>query len=137
MASEIGPDYRQVIDLFRGMITSGKWPVGQPIPSTAQLKEAFPQFGLTTLRRAVRQLQEDGVLEGHPGKRVFVKAMPADADTARMSIEDLRAMYDDLHHRVAHLETDVMDLRSGHGLSIEGGHHDQEERRPVRRRPGR
>jgi DNA-binding transcriptional regulator YhcF (GntR family) len=158
LASEIGPDYRQVIDLFRGMIASGQWPVGQPIPSTLQLKEAFPQFGVTTLRRAVQQLQKDGILEGHPGKGVFVKAMPADADDAHLSVnrlsdevaqlrkvadkaagltggyDDLREQVNDLRLRVAYLETELMDLKASNGtLTQGGGKHDQQEQ-PARRR---
>lgn len=141
LASHTGPDYRQVADLIRDKIASGEWPIGTAIPSTPALRNTTG-LSLTTVRRAVQQLQTDGILEGHPGKGVFVKATPAEADSANVTVDklgdqvgDLREQYDDLRLRVAHLETELMDLKAGQGLP-QGGEHDQENQ-PARRRPAR
>lgn len=102
MASHPGPDYRQVADLIRGKITSGEWQVGTAIPSTPALRNATG-LSLTTVRRAVQKLEADGVLEGHPGKGVFVKAMPADADRERADAGALKAELGELRQEFREL----------------------------------
>jgi GntR family transcriptional regulator len=88
MAGRVGPEYQRLIDQIRAGITSGEYPIGKAIPSTAQLAEIA---GVSTqvVRRAVGQLEADGILEGHPGKGVFVKAVPEEADRER---QDLAAL---------------------------------------------
>lgn len=141
VTGENGPEYQRVMREIRSRIISGDYPVDAKIPSTTELVR---QTGMSqpVVRRAVDQLKAEGVLEGHQGKGVFVKAVPADADSARMTAEmlgvqvgDLIEQYDDLRLRVAHLETELMDLKAGHGLP-QGGEHDQENQ-PARRRPAR
>lgn len=87
--------------LIRSRITSGEYPVDQPIPSTAELRRQTG-LSLTVVRRAVQQLQADGILQGHPGKGVYVKALPADADSERGDLktlsEQLRALKANLDH---------------------------------------
>ena len=82
MTGSIGPSYQLVADDLRSKISSGELQVGDLIPSTVKLME---QYGVssTVVRHAVAQLRTDGILEGHPGKGVYVKALPADADSAR------------------------------------------------------
>ena len=82
MPGKIGPEYQRLMDQIRLKISSGEWPVGGMIPSTAELKENTG-MSVPVVRRAVGQLEADGILEGHPGKGVYVKALPADADSAR------------------------------------------------------
>ena len=121
MAGEIGPEYRQVMGQIRSWISSGEYPVGSQIPSTAELRHRTG-LSLTVVRRAVQQLQADGILEGHPGKGVFVRAMPADADAEHMDLEalseqvaELRELAerngpDDVRARVGQLEVNLMEL---------------------------
>lgn len=146
MASEIGPDYRQVLNLIRGKVTSGEWPLGRKIPSTPDLMNLTGR-SITSVRRAVQQLQADGILEGHPGKGVFVKAMPEDADRERVNLEavgeqlaDLRQKvgeYDDLRARVGRMEAILIDLYAKLGYDNPyGGAHDTTERAATRRRAG-
>lgn len=125
MTSTIGPDYRKVIDLIRDKITSGKWPVGQPIPSTTDLRE-LTGLSITSVRRGVEQLQADGVLEGHPGKGVYVRATPGEAARGKADIGMLSAEvrdlgekvgeYDDLRERVGKLETILIDWAARQGF---------------------
>ena len=88
MTGNIGPEYRRLMDLIRSKITSGEYPVGKPIPSTTELKE-LTGMSIPVVRRAVSQLEADGILEGHPGKGVFVSAMPAEVDSERQDIKTL------------------------------------------------
>lgn len=142
----IGPDYRKVIDLIRDRVASGEWPVGRPIPSTPKLRE-LTGLSITSVRRGVEQLQKDGILEGHPGKGVFVRALPehadrerADAETLGKRIEEVAgqvAGYADLRARVAELEANLMELYSRLGQDYpHGGEHDSAQE-PPRRRAGR
>lgn len=133
MAEEAGPEYRRLMYRIRSRIVNGDYPVGTPIPSTARLvvEEGMSQ---PVVRRAVDQLKADGILQGHPGKGVYVRALPATADSNRVSVEQLgtqlaslredtarlteqaagcdalRAECDELRDRVGRLETAVMDL---------------------------
>lgn len=76
------------MDLIRSKITSGEYPLGEPIPSTAELNK-LTGMSIPVVRRAVGQLEADGILEGHPGKGVYVKALPADVDIQRQDAKAL------------------------------------------------
>lgn len=88
MTEKIGPSYQQVADDIRSRITSGELAVGAMIPSTTDLRRHYGQSE-TVVRRAVRELQNCGVLIGHPGKGVFVKATPEEATRGRVDIKTL------------------------------------------------
>ncbi len=132
MTKEIGPEYRRLMGLIRDKIASGEYPVGQPIPSTADLRD---QTGMsyTVVRRAVQQLQADGILEGHPGKGVFVKTMPTIADSERMSVEALsrqvaelrklaeRDGLDEIRAAIGRLENNLIELYGKLGFDYPGG----------------
>jgi DNA-binding GntR family transcriptional regulator len=75
------PEYRRVMDDLRAQIASGGLAVGAPIPSTAELKEQH-DVSVTVVRRAVAELKEEGLLQGQPGKGVYVQAEPNDVPTA-------------------------------------------------------
>lgn len=102
MAEKIGPSYQQVVDDIRSRITSGELAVGAMIPSTADLKQ---QYGLseTVVRRAVRELQDHGVLVGHPGKGVYVKALPDEADGENASIKELSVQVTEVREQIGDL----------------------------------
>ena len=102
MTGRIGPEYQRLIDRIRASITAGEYPLGEAIPSTATLAE---RTGVSTqvVRRAVGQLEADGILEGHPGKGVYVKAMPADADNERQDLKDLGRQVGELQQQVREL----------------------------------
>lgn len=132
MAGEIGPEYRQVMGQIRSWISSGEYPVGSQIPSTAELRHRTG-LSLTVVRRAVQQLQADGILEGHPGKGVFVRALPESADAERMDLKALsdqvaqlrelaeRDGLDEIRARIGQLETALMDLYAKLAYDYPGG----------------
>jgi GntR family transcriptional regulator len=149
LSDTIGPDYRRVMDLVRVKITSGEWPVGAMIPSTPDLI-AMTSASITPVRRAVQQLQADGILEGHPGKGVFVKATPEDADRGRVDlkavgerVDDLAEQvegYADLRAEVGKLRADILYLYDRFGVPYDhgdGGAHDDAEQAAGRRRTRR
>ena len=105
-------------------------------------------LSITSVRRAVEQLQKDGILIGHPGKGVFVKALPDDADRGRADLgaiaEQVAGLservqgYDDLRAKVNLLEAVVMNLCTR--LNVEyphGGARDTTEKAHRRGRAGR
>jgi len=104
VTGEIGPEYKRLMDQIRSKIISGEYPVGAMIPSTAELKETTG-LSVTVVRRAVGQLEIDGILEGHPGKGVYVKALPADVD-GEHSAEYIAVM-----QQVAEVSQEVEQLR--------------------------
>lgn len=130
MTERMGPSYQLVAGKLRSRITAGELAVGDPIPSTRKLQEQYQQSE-TVIRRAVRELQEAGILIGHPGKGVYVQALPDVADSER---GDLRT----LGKQVAGLEEQVADLRERFGRmearlatmpgKPRGGQREQQER---------
>jgi DNA-binding GntR family transcriptional regulator len=105
------PKYMQVADELRRAIRAGTYPVGSTLPSTAQLTRRF-DVSTTVVRAAVRELRDEGLVLGQPGKAVYVAAEPADADEppgdlARQVRElsaNLNAAIHSLNQRVAALE---------------------------------
>lgn len=66
------PMYRQLADLLRGRIIEGEISVGDKILSEAQLSESFG-ISRITVRQALDELENDGLLQRVPGKGTFVK----------------------------------------------------------------
>lgn len=98
MAEMIGvPAYQQVAADLRDQISKGKLRVGDPIPSAAKLQERY-KVSSTVAQRAVNELRAEGLLQGQPGKGVFVKATPE-------SVADESANLQELAHQVAQLRT--------------------------------
>jgi DNA-binding GntR family transcriptional regulator len=132
VTGEIGPLYRRVAADVRSKISSGEYPVGKAIPSTIKLRK---QYGASdsVIRQAVSELQKDGILEGHPGKGVFVRALPADADSERVSVEalsrqvaELREMaerdgLDEIRAAVGRLEANLIELYGRLAFDYPGG----------------
>lgn len=128
MADGNGLLHQKVYDGLRSRIASGEWPPGTAIPSTPELMR---QYGAskTPVRKAVEKLRDEGILAGHPGKAVYVKALP---DEAAAELRDLAALARELdelrqyvHDMEGRIEGDLMDLfgkfgqererRTGHG----------------------
>jgi len=83
-----GPEYQRVADDLRSRIASGDLPIGSAIPSTAKLCQRYG-VSVTVVRAAVAQLREAGLVVGHPGKGVFVRATPADVSERTVGFNDL------------------------------------------------
>lgn len=161
VTGEIGPDYQRLMNQLRSKIESGEYPVGSPIPSTTELRQ-ITGMSVPVIRRAVGQLEADGILEGHAGKAVYVKATPSakaserqDMDTLGEQVQALRRDVGDLADRadkakfsdlariladiqetVGRVEDNLINLyqQTGHAYP-QGGLHDSSEQAPRRRKP--
>ncbi|WP_098959403.1 GntR family transcriptional regulator [Pseudonocardia sp. N23] len=113
------PKYQQVAAELRRSIQTGTYPVGSELPSTARLTEAY-NVSTTVVRAAIRELRQEGLVLGQPGKAVYVTARPADdpdepaSDLARELRElsmSVNTAIRELNARVAALErrTDLSD----------------------------
>jgi DNA-binding FadR family transcriptional regulator len=67
---------QSVTEELRSQIASGSWPAGRQVPPERALAE---QFGLArnTLRRVLKLLEDEGLLERHVGRGTFVRS-PSD-----------------------------------------------------------
>jgi GntR family transcriptional regulator len=64
--------YRQAADALRAEITSGALRPGDPIPSNTAIMNRF-KISSSTAQRAVRVLVSEGLVQGVPGRGVFVR----------------------------------------------------------------
>lgn len=65
------PPYLFIADVLRGEIRDGRYPVGQRIPSQAELEERF-KVSRPTVQRALGVLREDGYLDNQRGRSAEV-----------------------------------------------------------------
>jgi DNA-binding FadR family transcriptional regulator len=73
-ASEAVPAYRSVANAIGERILSGEWPLGSNLPSATALARTLG-VNRSTVRDAIRVLEENGMLRRRPGgKRLFVSA---------------------------------------------------------------
>jgi DNA-binding transcriptional regulator YhcF (GntR family) len=61
------PPYRYIADVLRGEIHDGRYPVGQRIPSQAELEDRF-QVSRPTIQRALGVLRDDGYIDNQRGR---------------------------------------------------------------------
>ncbi|NYI47952.1 DNA-binding GntR family transcriptional regulator [Nocardioides aromaticivorans] len=64
--------YREIYDDLRGRVLSGEFPVGERLPSIADLQEHYDVPGLNTIRQAQQLLVDDGLVETRQGVGAFV-----------------------------------------------------------------
>jgi GntR family transcriptional regulator len=105
--------YQQLAEDIRGRIRNGEYPVGEPIPSSRTLEK---QHGVssTVVRDAIRQLKDEGVLMGQPGKAVYVQAVPGEAGQSGSG--DLAAEVAELRAVVGRLEAGLINLYAATGV---------------------
>lgn len=70
------PVYQQVADRLRRQINSGELPAGAQLPSENVLCSQHT-VGLMTIRRALRQLAHEGLIQTQRGACARVRAQPA------------------------------------------------------------
>ncbi len=72
-----GPIYLKIVEMLRSEIEHGDFAVGELLPSESNLRE---RFGVSrhTIREALRQLRDDGIIESRQGagSRVLAVARP-------------------------------------------------------------
>lgn len=62
----------QLANELRNYIQSGSWNIGDLFPTDREIMEKY-KVSATTVRRAVKQLVEEGWIERQPGKGTFIK----------------------------------------------------------------
>lgn len=80
---------KQVSDELRTEISSGRFNVGDKLPSQSDLTGRFA-VSRTVVREAIASLQADGIVEAHQGAGVFVTARTTPATFAFQSIDPAR-----------------------------------------------
>ena len=65
------PYHYQLRELLRDEITSGRWDLGERLPSERELCEAF-QLSRTTIREAIDALVDEGLLRREKGRGTFI-----------------------------------------------------------------
>jgi GntR family transcriptional regulator len=66
------PPSRQIADVLRGRITSGEYGPGSALPSILALAQEF-QVTTNTVRKALRIVKDEGLVESVPGYGTFVR----------------------------------------------------------------
>lgn len=65
------PLWRQAADVVRGRIEDGTYPPGKRLPAVARLMVEVG-VGETTMKKALRQLKAEGLVDSAPGFAWFV-----------------------------------------------------------------
>jgi DNA-binding LacI/PurR family transcriptional regulator len=82
------PKYRRVFDDLKEAIASGRYTVGQRLPSEHQLVKTFATSRVT-VNRALRELQLTGVIERRAGSGSYVSPSPVKGYTFGLLIPEL------------------------------------------------
>jgi DNA-binding transcriptional regulator YhcF (GntR family) len=107
LTDQIGrPAYQKIADELREQIAAGDLPVGAAVPSTAQLSSRY-KVSVTVVRAAIRELREEGLVIGQPGKAVYVKATPEHVATERVQLEGVAAEVKQLRAELADVTREV------------------------------
>ncbi|MBP2369918.1 winged helix-turn-helix domain-containing protein [Pseudonocardia parietis] len=108
------PKYQQVADDLRRKIQDGTYAIGGLLPSTSTLMSSY-NVSVTVARAAIKQLQNDGVAEGQPGKGVYVTAVPQPAEPSAELVAITRridALREALDSAMSELDARVSKLES-------------------------
>lgn len=68
------PGYIQLAEIIRGRIGAGEWSRG-PLPSNRTLQETY-QVGEYVVTRAIRLLEDEGIVFTVPRRGVYVRRGP-------------------------------------------------------------
>lgn len=96
------PRYRQIQQWIRGQIEGGSWSPGHRVPSENELVEMFGVARMT-VNRAMRELQQDGMLVRRAGLGTFVASAERQS-----SLLDIRNIADEIRARGKHHSTRVL-----------------------------
>lgn len=77
---------KQIGDELRSEIVSGRFEIGDKLPSQAELSERF-DVSRTVVREAIASLQADGLLEARQGAGVFITARTPPTNGAFQAID--------------------------------------------------
>ena len=85
---ESRPKHRQIFDELQRRIVSGQYAPGQKLPSENSLVELFDASRIT-VGRAVRDLQQEGLVERRAGSGTYVKGVASGSVSFGLLIPDL------------------------------------------------
>ena len=136
-----GPLYRKVVGALRSDIVSGAYPLGGLLPTEAELRVRF-RVSRHTVREALRQLRDEGLVESRQGAgTTVVRRDGAERFVHEVdSLEDLVAYAEELKYQVegsamvvadAHLARWLDCPLGQRWLRIEGLRYPQGETRPI------
>jgi GntR family transcriptional regulator len=100
-AADRQPKYLRIHGELLDRITSGRWPVGSPLPSQRELADEFG-VSLMTLRQALQLLIDDGLIDTRHGSGTYVAARYA------YDLGHLRSFADDLAAQGAEISTSLL-----------------------------
>ena len=116
------PLYHQLMQRIRVDIEKGKYPVGSKIPPEHELEETY-QLSRVTVRRALAELTEIGLLERKQGKGTFVSV-----PRIRQDLKSLHSFHDACKQNGRTPSTDVIhiiettaDARDAEDLNLKPG----------------
>ena len=89
------PLYQQIIDYLQNEIDSGRLPVGAQVPTEKELSAQFNVSRITS-KRALTELETQGVIQRHQGKGSFVQAPKHPLHTSLNKVLFLLPFADDL-----------------------------------------
>ncbi len=67
--------YARIASVLRSKIAAGNWPVGEMIPTVAELSREYGAAKIT-IRQAFKMLSDEGLLKSQRGRGTFVSAPP-------------------------------------------------------------
>lgn len=73
----IEPIYTRIIADIKAKVASGELRPGDQIPTVAELKAQY-STSVTAVRNAMLILRNEGIVEGHQGKGVYIRKPPED-----------------------------------------------------------
>jgi GntR family transcriptional regulator len=95
------PPYQQVAAAIRGQITGGQLVPGTKLPKHDELVNAYG-VSLGTIKRALGQLQDEGLIVSRRGEGAFVRSDTSDRPATGDA--DMRQAVEDLSRRLAIVE---------------------------------
>lgn len=99
------PYHYQLRELLRDEVTSGRWEVGQQLPSERELCDAF-NLSRTTVREAIDALVSEGLLRREKGRGTFV----AEPKIREMWLKEPDSFTDSMQEQGYKIETRVLNL---------------------------
>lgn len=114
MAKSARAKYLQVADDLISQMASGKLTVGDALPSTSALTQQY-RVSTGVVRAAISELSSAGLVEGQPGKAVYVIRLPDEPVGQGQEYRDLRTAIDKLTGVVEQLTDRVAQLEAKDG----------------------
>ena len=116
------PFYRQLADILRDDIRSGRLRAGQRLATEFELMERFG-VSRTTVRQTIGRLRKDGLVSVQRGKGTFVGTVRIEPELSSLTgfVEDMQALGLSASARVLGVETVKADERVAEALRVGGG----------------